>query len=347
MNQLLEKITLGTYTRRESKGIYEIYLNTETKELQNLSLRIDEQNPTYLDTLDNRFLYSVTQQGSEGGVASYKINEDQSLTFINRVTEAGAPPCYVAVDTKRQLVFAANYHQGILYVYKISADGSIKQTDKIQHQNAGPHENQDGPHAHYLDLTPDNRVVACNLGNDTVYTYDVSNDGQLTQVAEFKTAPGAGPRHIAFHPNLTTAYLFAELSSEIIVLNYAKETGTFTAIQSIKTIPATHTEFNSGAAIRVSKDGRFVYASNRGHNSIISYTVSEEDQTLTQLQQLSVEGDFPRDFNLNPEETFVVVANQNSDNLTLFSRDTISGLLTLQQKDVYAPEVVCVKFNIK
>lgn len=339
----VEKFLLGSYTRRISEGIYDITLDTKKKELVQLTHLISEDNPTYLDVSDNDILYAVAKEGDLGGVASYKKNDNGTYTLLNRVMLEGAPPCYVAVDNKRQVVYGANYHQGILYSYKISEDGSLTLADKIQNNGHGPHENQDGPHVHYADLTPDNRLVVCDLGNDTVYTYDVDNEGKLTEVAKFIASPGTGPRHLVFHPTKPIAYLFGELSSDVLVLDYDASTGSFKELQTISTLPETHTGFNGGAAIRISKDGKFLYASNRGHNSLVVYSISEDGKTLNTLQWISVEGDFPRDFNLSKTDDFIVVSNQNSDNLTLFERNNDTGLLTLLQKDVFAPEVVCVK----
>ncbi|WP_462259533.1 lactonase family protein [Vagococcus teuberi] len=339
----MEKFLLGSYTRRISEGIYDITLDTKKKELVQLTHLISEDNPTYLDVSDNDILYAVAKEGDLGGVASYKKNDNGTYTLLNRVMLEGAPPCYIAVDNKRQVVYGANYHQGILYSYKISEDGSLTLADKIQDNGHGPHENQDGPHVHYADLTPDNRLVVCDLGNDTVYTYDVDNEGKLTEVAKFIASPGTGPRHLVFHPTKPIAYLFGELSSDVLVLDYDASTGSFKELQTISTLPETHTGFNGGAAIRISKDGKFLYASNRGHNSLVVYSISEDGKTLNTLQWISVEGDFPRDFNLSKTDDFIVVSNQNSDNLTLFERNNDTGLLTLLQKDVFAPEVVCVK----
>lgn len=342
---MLQKIILGSYTKRDSKGIYSVELDTEKKELTHLISIIEEDNPTFLDKSNQHVIYSVSKDGSLGGVASYKKETDGHFTFLNRITEEGAPPCYVAVDEERQLVYGANYHKGVITSYQIKSDGSLSLSDRIEHKGSGPHENQTSPHAHYSDLTPDNRLVACDLGNDTVYTYDVSTEGKLTEVAQFSAEPGVGPRHMVFHPNNQVAYLFGELSSEVIVLSYSPETGAFTQQQVISTLPDSYSEFNGGAAIRISKDGKFLYASNRGHNSLVVYNVSEDGLTLSLIQHISVEGDFPRDFDITPDQQFVCVANQNTDNLTLFERDDISGKLTLLQKDFYAPEIVCITFN--
>ena len=334
-------IYLGTYTRRDSKGIYQIDLNTETQQLENLTLLIDEVSPTYLAQAQSGELFTVTTVDGLGGTAAYNKTAE-GYQKANAITEEGAPTCYVAVDEKRQLVYAANYHKGEVLVYKINADGALTLTDKAQHEGTGPHENQEKAHAHYSDLTPDGRLVVCDLGTDEVFTYDVSNEGKLTEVARFTAQPGTGPRHIVFHPNHTTAYLFGELNSTVNVLTYDAATGSFTEEMVASTLPADYDGFNGGAAIRISKDGRFVYASNRGHNSIAIFAV--KDNSVERIQLISTEGDFPRDFNLDPSGEFVVAANQNSDNLTLYRRDAESGQLSLLQKDVYAPEAVCVVF---
>jgi len=339
----VEKFLLGSYTRRISEGIYQITLDDKKKELVQLTHLIKEDNPTYLDVSNQGILYSVAKDGDLGGVASYKKDSNGEYSLLNRVMVEGAPPCYVAVDENRGVVYGANYHQGILYSYKINEDGSLKLADKIQDTGNGPHENQEGPHVHYADLTPDNKLVVCDLGNDTVFTYDVNNDGKLSEVAKFIAKPGTGPRHLVFHPTRSIAYLFGELSSDVLVLDYDSNTGGFKEVQTISTLPEGYNDFNGGAAIRISNDGKFLYASNRGHNSLVVYKISEDGKHLETLQWISVEGDFPRDFNLSKDNSFVIVANQNSDNLTLFERNKDTGMLTLLQKDVFAPEVVCVK----
>lgn len=341
----MQKMILGSYTKKTSQGIYSIELDTQQQKLVNLKPLIKEDNPTFLAISKKEVIYAVSKDGSLGGVAAYEKLENGSYSFLNRVSEEGAPPCYVAVDEKRQLVYGANYHKGIINSYLILEDGSLELADRIQHVGSGPHENQTSPHAHYADLTPDNRLVACDLGNDTLYTYDVGNEGKLTEVAQFKAKPGTGPRHIVFHPNQKNAYLFGELSNEVVVLSYNQETGVFTQEQVISTLPEDFTDFNGGAAIRISRDGKFLYASNRGHNSLAVYKTLEEGRQIELIQLISVEGDFPRDFDITPDQEMIVLANQNTDNLTLYKRDLDSGQLTLIEKDVYAPEVVCIQFN--
>lgn len=340
---MINKVLLGTYTRRVSDGIYSVDLNTETKKLENLTLVAEVGNPTYLDTnTDKTIIYSVINENDQGGLVTLVKNADNQFERKATVLAEGAAPCYVALDEKNQLVYTANYHNGEVSVYKTDTDGNLELTDTVAHEGKSVHENQDAPHAHYSQLTPDEKyMVACDLGTDKVYTYEVSDEGKLKEVATFEAALGTGPRHLEFHPNFDIAYLFGELSSEILVLKYDTETGQFEMDQTISTIPNEHTEFNSGAAIRVSSDGNFVYASNRGHNSIVIFRTDEFGH-LTLVDYADTEGETPRDFNLDPSETFAIVGHQDSDNLTLFERDTDTGMLHLLQKDVEGPEVVCV-----
>lgn len=340
---MTNKVLLGTYTRRISDGIYSVDLNTETKKLENLTLVAEVGNPTYLDSnSDKTIIYSVISEDDQGGLVTLVKNADNKFERKATVLAEGAAPCYVALDEKNQLVYTANYHNGEVSVYKTDTEGNLELTDTVAHEGKSVHENQDAPHAHYSQLTPDGKyMVACDLGTDKVYTYEVSDEGKLNEVATFEAALGTGPRHLEFHPNLDIAYLFGELSSEVLVLTYDAKTGKFEMDQTISTIPNEHTEFNSGAAIRVSSDGDFVYASNRGHNSIVIFRTDDMGR-LTLVDYASTEGETPRDFNLDPSENFAVVGHQDSDNLTLFERDTDTGMLRLLQKDVEGPEVVCV-----
>ena len=319
---MLEQILLGTYTRRASQGIYKIALDTTQGRLTEATLLLEETSPTYLALSQKGELFSVTSVDGEGGTAAYQPEMDH-FNLLNKVTEEGAPPCYVAVDENRQLVYAANYHQGIVHVYRILEDGSLEDADKVIHtEPTGPHENQNNAHVHYTDLTPDQRLVVCDLGTDRVYTYNVSLDGKLSEIAQFVTEPGTGPRHLVFHPTKSLAYLFGELDSTVSVLSYDETDGSFTELQKVSTLPADYDAFNGGAAIRISSDG----------------------QAIERIQLISTEGDIPRDFDLDPSEDFIVVANQDSDNLTLYRRNQETGLLEMIQKDVAVPECVCVLF---
>lgn len=336
-----EKVLFGGYTRRVSEGIYSMTLDTEKGELNDLTLVTKEDSPTYLTLDSKKHLYTVGSENGEGGIGAYAFN-GKTAELLNHVVAPGAPLCYVGVDETRQLVYGSNYHLGEVRVYRILENGSLELTDTVKHEGAGPHENQSSPHVHYSDLTPDNRLVACDLGTDGVYTYDVTENGKLALVATYKATPGAGARHITFHPNNEIAYLFGELNSTIEVLHYNAATGEFSLIEVISTIPDTHTGFNGGAAVRLTNDGKFLYASNRGHDSLVVYSVSENGDHLEVIEWVSAFGKTPRDFALSKSEEFVILANQDSDNITLYKRDDKSGKLSVAQKDVYMPEGTCV-----
>ena len=335
---------LGSYTKRESKGVHQIILDTDKKELRDYRLIAEVDSPTYLDlSADKETLYAISKTDEGGGVTSFKENENGTYDKVSEISAEGSAPCYIYFDEEKKLIFTANYHGGYLTVYKENADGSFTMTDRAQHEGSSIHENQTIPHVHYSALSPDKKfLLSCDLGTDEVYTYTVSAEGKLAEVARYKATPGTGPRHLVFHPNGKVAYMFGELSSDVEVLAYDAAAGTFSLLQVITTIPEEHTGFNGGAAIRISADGKFLYASNRGHDSLVVYAVSEDGETLSLVEYVPTEGNIPRDFNLDPSGQFVIVAHQDSDNLTLFERDAETGKLTLLQKDVYAPECVCV-----
>ncbi|MFZ2353463.1 lactonase family protein [Paucilactobacillus nenjiangensis] len=337
-----ETFIIGTYTKKTSKGIYTVELDTNSKTLSEPKFIIEASNPTYLAISKSHHLFSVIKEDDEGGVGSFDLN-DNSFAAADKVLADGAPPAYVGIDEARQLVFSGNYHLATVDVMKTNNDGSLTLTDSVTHQGVtGPAPEQNTPHVHYCDLTPDQRLVVCDLGMDLVVVYDVSDDGKLTAVSQYHSEPGFGSRHIVFHHNGKFAYLMGELSSQVEVLSYNSTSAEFTHVQTIKTIPSDWTAHNGAAAIHISSDGRFLYNSNRGQNTIAVFEIGS-DFKLTHLQSISTEGDFPRDFELDQTEDFLIVANQNTDNLTLYSRDKDTGLLTLNQKDVHCPEGVCVK----
>lgn len=339
------QLLLGTYTRRVSEGIYSAVINPVTNQLDEVSLLAEVGSPTYLDTNEDKsIIYSVINENDKGGIVSLVKQDDGSYQRHTEAVADGAAPCYVAYDANRRYVYTSNYHKGEVAVYKTDMAGNLELLDTVAHTGSSTHENQDSPHVHYSDLSPDgNFVIVCDLGTDELYTYEVTEEGKLEEVARLKVAPGTGPRHIVFSPTLDVAYLFGELSSDVLVLDYNPTTGEFTEKQTISTIPEEHTGFNGGAAIRISSDGKFVYASNRGHDSIVIYETDDEGK-LTLLGYTPTEGETPRDFNLDETEEYLVVGHQDTDNLTLFERNQEDGTLTLLQKDIEAPEVVCVAF---
>lgn len=339
---------IGTYTKGDSKGIYSFTLDTNEGRIVDINEAAQLENPTYLTiSKDNRYLYSVAKKGEEGGVVALSIKEDGTLTELNRQMLPGSSPCHVSVDSKNRYAFSANYHKGSVESYLINEeDGTVQPAASIiKHEGSGPDPRQEKPHTHYAGVTPDeNYLAVVELGIDALITYAVHSDGTLSKANLLPLKAGSGPRHLVFHPNGKFAYLMTEFSSEVIVLTYHPENGHFTERQYISTLPADFSENNQGSAIHISSDGRFVYAGNRGHNSIAVFRVDIETGELSFVEHTSTEGDWPRDFMFDPTEKFIVASNQESSNLVLFSRDEDSGKLTLIESDIVVPYPVCIKF---
>lgn len=336
---MTQTVYFGTYTRRTSQGIYQADFDAQTGQLSNLQLVVQEPSPTYLAFDQAGHLYSVGAEDGKGGIASFAVD----FTPLNHVVNEGAPLCYVAVDEERGLVFGANYHKGQVLVYKRQADGSLTLADQDTHIGSGPHENQASAHVHFADLTPDRYLVTCDLGTDEVTTYDLTEDGKLSKLSTYHSAAGAGPRHIVFHNHIKTAYLINELNSTIEVLFY-DGAGEFEHFQTISTLPEDFSDFNGTAAIRLSADGKFLYASNRGHDSIAVFAVLA-DGSLELLEIVPTNGKNPRDFNLTPDQAYLIAVHQDSDNATVFKRDQTSGQLTELSHDFFVPEAVCITFK--
>lgn len=335
----------GTYTRESSKGIYQFTLDTDKGELKKVKVAAEVGSPTYLAvSSDKKHLYSVAQKDDLGGVAAYEIDQQSGdLTFINDQLIAGAPPCHLEI-TGSDLV-TGNYHKGIVDLFKVNEQGALAgKSSTSQHNGNGPHERQEGPHVHYAGHTPDGKyIVVADLGIDELITYKIENN-ELVKVHTLNVKAGSGPRHITFHPNGKIAYLLTELATEVVVLNYDASAGSFTEKQYIPAIPEDFTEVNDAGAIHISSDGKFVYTSNRGHNSIAVFSVNEESYELTLVEYTPTGGEWPRDFIIDPSQKYLVVANQHTGNLVLFSRNQETGKLTQLDSEIAVPEAVCVKF---
>ncbi|MBD8067918.1 lactonase family protein [Bacillus sp. PS06] len=338
---------VGTYTKEESKGVYQFTLDTDDKVIKEVKLAAELDNPTYVTVShNNKYLYAVAKEGDKGGVTALSINpESGELSKLNSQALAGSPPCHVSINHDNSLVLTANYHTTVIASYLTNEDGSLNPAASVvEHAGSGPHERQEKPHMHFAGFTPDeNYAIAIDLGSDRVITYSI-NHGKLTETQVFHTKPGSGPRHITFHPNKNIAYVMTELSSEVIVLNYNEMDGSFTEQQTIRTIPKDFNQINDGSAIHISPDGQYVYAANRGHNSIAVFKVEQDSNQLSFVEWTTTEGDWPRDFVIDPSGEFLVATNQKSNSMTLFGRDKNTGKLTLIQSEVKVPEPVCVKF---
>ncbi|MCL1950360.1 MAG: lactonase family protein [Turicibacter sp.] len=336
-----EAFLIGGYTKGLSQGIYEITLNKEENRLEDLKIWANESFPTYL-AKNGELLYALSGMDGKGGIAVYEGNR-----FLKRDLSEGPGLCHVSLDPCRGLVYGSNYHLGEIRVYRSNPSDPLFLVTTIKHEGSGPHPNQPSARVHYAGLAPDKRLVACDLGADGVYVYDVSSDGTLDLATRFQAAPGAGPRHLLFHPGGKFAYLLGELASTIHVLEYFAKTGEFQEVACHPMLPDGFSDWNAGAALRLSPDAKFLYASNRGHDSIVCFEVLKSGAVLNPLEWTPTYGKIPRDFNLSNCGNFLIVVHQESGNATLFGRNPVTGELTLLQKDVLTPEATCIipKYN--
>jgi len=348
---------VGTFTDTGSKGIYQCVLDPESGKISHNGVTEGIDNPSFVTFgRYHNYLYSVGEtakyKGLPGGsVNAYRINRgDGSLEFINSQPSHGASPCHIYVDKSNQFVMAANYVTGNVAVYPIMDNGGLGYASDIdQHHGSGANpDRQKGPHAHCIITDPENRnVLSCDLGTDKVMIYKFDSDyGTLIPASQpyVELKPGSGPRHIKFHPNGKIAYVISEMGSAMSVFDYESGSGHMKEIQRISTLPDDFNGNNTCAELQVSSDGKFLYGSNRGHDSIVVFSIDPSTGKLTTIQHQSVMGKTPRHFNLDPSEKFALAANQDSNNVVVLNRDENSGKLSPTGHEIAIPKPVCVKF---
>lgn len=341
------KIWVGGYTKRESVGIYRADFDEEKQQVKQFEPQVKIGGPTYFQ-FDEQLglLFSIVNENGQGGINSYKL-VNGTYQLANQQLHDGSSPAYLGINQAKRLLYTANYHLGNLSVFAYDEQGMMTLLASVHHENVnlGPRKEQaDSAHPHFFDETPAGNLVSCDLGQDQVDFYRLNEKHELIHLASYRNHAGFGTRHIRFSPDKQYFYVVGELASEINVVKFNEDTWTFEDLGYYSTIPATWTEHNGAAALYLSADGKFIYVSNRGHNSIAVFSVLD-DHALRLSQRISVEGDFPRDFNWDQAQKFVLVANQNSDNATLFSRNSQTGMLSLVQKDIKVPEGTRVIFT--
>jgi 6-phosphogluconolactonase len=350
---------VGTYTEEgsKSKGIYAYRYDGATGEITALGLAAETTNPSFVALHPNgKFLYAVNEVGNykgpnSGGVSAFSIDHATGkLTFLNEVASRGADPCYITVDRTGKFVLVANYTGGSVAVFPVLTDGRLGEASSfVQHTGHGPNaERQEGPHAHSIDLSPDNRfAMVDDLGLDEVLVYKFDGaKGTLTanDPAFTKVDAGAGPRHFALHPSGKFAYVVAEMGHTVTAFSNDAANGRLQVLQTISTLPADFKGRNDDAEIVVHPSGKFLYASNRGDDSIVIYAIDGSKGTLTQVGKVSTGGKEPRNFEIDPTGKLLFAENQKSDNVVVFRIDQKTGQLAPTGKvlDVGAP--VCLRF---
>jgi 6-phosphogluconolactonase len=349
---------IGTYTNKtDSKGIYSFHFDASTGRLTSMALAAPTPDPSFLTAARNeRYLYAVNELSEfkgkkSGAVTSYSLDpRSGKLTQLNEVPSGGADPCYISLDQSGKYLLVANYTGGSISTFPVEHDGRIGPASAfVQHTGTGPNkERQEGPHAHYIAASADNRFVfAVDLGLDevVVYRFDPAT-GSLTpnDPAFAKLAPGAGPRHLAFHPNGKFAYVLSEVNSTVTAFAYDSKNASFSTLQTLSTIPKDFTAHNDTAEIVVHPSGKFLYASNRGRDSIAEFTIDPAKGTLQLVGDFPTEGKTPRNFAVDPTGKFLLAANQESNNIVAFRIDQSSGALTATGQVERVPAPVDIVF---
>lgn len=317
---------VGTYNRGDSEGIYSYKLQASNGKLTRSKLAGAASNASYLAVHPNgRFLYSVNENDA-GMVSSYAIDPATGkLKLLNSVSSMGSGPCHVAVDRAGQFLYAANYNDGIAAAFKIRPDGRLSEATAV-FQPAGR-----SAHAHMAAVSPDNRFVwIVDLGLDRLMSYkiDPATGMEPNTPPSARVAAGTGPRHMVFGKDARFAYVVGETASSVVVHRYDAAEGTMAGVQTISTLPAGYAGKNTCAEIRLHPSGMFLYASNRGHDSIAVYRVDAANGTLTSVGYVPSGGQTPRGFAIDPSGNFLVAANQQSNNLVVFRIDQATGNLT-------------------
>ena len=342
---------IGTYTRDGSKGIYALRLDGASGELSTPALAAEAKGPSYLALSPNHErLYAVSE--SDAMAVAFAISPDRATLTALAVPQSagGTAPCHLAVDHTGRVLVVANYHTGVVASLPIAPDGTLRApASVIQHTGSSVNpQRQSSPHAHSVTVSPDNRfVLACDLGVDKIFTYRL--DPETATLAPGTPAftpvkPGAGPRHFAFAPDGRYAFMIAEMGSSITAYRYDAANGSLTETDSASTLPANFQGENTSAAVRVHPNGRFVYGSNRGHDSIAVFAFDEPKGRLALVEIVPSGGKGPRDFALSPDGRWLVAAHQYSNSLTVFRVDPATGRLTATPQTASVSMPVCVLF---
>jgi 6-phosphogluconolactonase len=342
---------VGTYTEDDSVGIYQCVLDMNTGKIDLIDFIENQNSPTFLALNPQKtYLYScetIEDSNIISTVSSYKIdNITKKLSYINSVSSNGSTPAYVTVDNTGNHLLAINYGSGSVCSYKLNNDGSIGELiSLIQHTGSSTHPTrQNEPHPHSINLDKDNKYAyVADLGTDKVVIYEYDKDtGKLSYTLSITTKSSEGPRHLAFSSDNNFIYLITELGNNIYV--YKRDTNTLNEIQVISTLPDGYKSESYCAEITISPCGRYLYGSNRGHNSIVAYNIDKDSGKLILIDHYDCGGKIPRHFVLDKTGKFLVVANQLSKNISSFKIDSTTGKLIDTGFSVHIPNPTCIRF---
>lgn len=345
---------VGTYTKTASRGIYAFRFQPSTGRIFPVGLAAEAVNPSFLAVHpNNRFLYAVNEvsnyEGKNGYVSAFSINpRTGQLTFLNQTSTGGSDPCHITIDQSGKWVLVANYSSGSVSVLAIESDGKLGRSSAfVQHSGSSVNpRRQEGPHAHSVVRSPDNRyLLVSDLGLDKVMIYRFDSTRGVLEPNDppfVPVSPGSGPRHLAFHLLGRLAFQINELNSTVTSFAYDPDHGILKEIQTVSTLPAGFSGFSTTAEVSVHPNGRFVYGSNRGHDSIAVFSIDTKGM-LVPLENASTQGKTPRHFALDPTGSYLVAANQDSNNLVLFKIGQ-TGTLALAGTTLQVPMPVCAVF---
>jgi len=345
-------VFVGSYAESEDSGVYVYTLDEATGQLT----RVDEvaglKNPTFLNVdLDQHKLYAISETLSEEGakigeIVAFTVDSTTgALKLINRKNSVQSTTCHIQRDSEGKFLTVTSYHGGMIGLISIEQDGSLGELlDVKQHVGHSVHPNQDRPHPHSSFFSPDGKYLFVqDLGLDIIQAYSIDSDKQqLIKKGTTHLHPGAGPRHLTFHPHGTYAFVINELDSSITSFTYDAENGELKKQETVPTLPDDFTGENGCAEITISQDGKFVYGSNRGHDSIVIYAFDEATGKLNLVEHVSCEGGHPRHFAITPNGDYLIVANRDTNNLVTFRMDQESGRLQYTGISETVSKPVCV-----
>jgi 6-phosphogluconolactonase len=351
------RVYFGTYSGGPGQGIFMAKFDPATGRLFDVEHAGEAVKPSFVALHPSgKFLYSVSEVDDmdgkkQGGVIAYSNDPATGkLTRLNHQPSEGTAPCYVAVHPSGASLYVANYSAGTVAGFPIKTDGTLAPaTSRIQHEGSGPDKGrQDAPHAHSINLSSDGRFAyACDLGTDQVLIYAVEpKTGKLTPHQQVALPPGSGPRHLSFHPNGKLAFVINELANTLTTLSVDAESGAMKILSSVPTLPKGFDGKNTTAEVVVHPSGKFVYGSNRGHDSIAVFALDQASGELTPRGFAKDGIDEPRNFRTDPAGNFLLVGNQNSDSIVVFAIDQETGALTPTDAKIEVPTPVCVRFAV-
>jgi 6-phosphogluconolactonase len=355
MNAAPILVFVGAYAGKPDEGISVYTMCDQSGKLTQTTVLGGQKNPSFVEVHPSgEFLYAVNEIGNfegekQGAVSAYSVDpKTGNLTLLNQQPTKGASPCHISISKDGKSALIANYTGGSVASYRIGDDGKLSPPVSF-HQHEGSSVNpsrQKGPHGHAINLDPSNQYAfASDLGLDKILIYKFdAKTSQLKKHGFATVAPGAGPRHFAISSKGKFAYSLNELHSTITSFAFDSKKGTLSPFQTISTLPTGYKGGNSTAEIKIHPNGKYLYSSNRGHDSIAVFKIHEKLGTLTPIQEQKTGGKTPRNFNITPNGKFLVAANQGSNDITVLKLDPQTGLLTPTSHRVETPRPVCIRF---